>query len=166
MKTITRIAAVVLVALTAACASPTNPNGISKQTGGAVLGGIGGALAGSQFGGGKGQLAMTALGTLLGAYIGSEVGASLDRADQAAMRQAEMRAYQAPLGQRIAWNGANYGSQTGAYGDVTPVRDGMDRQTGAYCREFQTNIHVNGRVETGYGTACRQPDGTWKIVQQ
>jgi surface antigen len=165
MKTITRLAAIVLVALTAACASPSNPNGISKQTGGAVLGGIGGAVAGSFFGKGTGQLVGVAAGTLLGAYIGSEVGASLDRADQAAMQQAEQRAYSAPMGQRVAWNGANYGSQTGAYGDVTPVRDGTDRQTGAYCREFQTNIHVNGRVETGYGTACRQPDGTWKIIQ-
>lgn len=68
----------------AACAQPGGGGGygMSKQTGGAILGGAGGALAGSQFGKGKGQLAATALGTLLGAFIGSEAGASMDRADQ------------------------------------------------------------------------------------
>lgn len=68
----------------AACAQPgSNQWGISKQTGGALLGGAGGALAGAQFGQGKGQLAATAAGTLLGAWLGSEAGSSLDRADQA-----------------------------------------------------------------------------------
>ena len=32
------------------------------------------------------------------------------------------------------------------------------------CREFQQTITVGGRTETAYGTACRQPDGDWKIV--
>ncbi|MCA1906850.1 MAG: glycine zipper 2TM domain-containing protein [Magnetospirillum sp.] len=76
------IAAALVLGLSA-CAQPGgNGFGISKSTGGAILGGAGGALAGSQFGGGKGKLATTALGTLLGAWIGSEAGASMDRADQ------------------------------------------------------------------------------------
>lgn len=81
------VAATLALSLTA-CAQPgSNQWGISKQTGGAVLGGAGGALAGAQFGGGQGQLATTALGTLLGAFLGSEAGASLDRADQAYAQQ-------------------------------------------------------------------------------
>lgn len=72
-----------LVLALSACAQPGgNGFGISKSTGGAILGGAGGALAGSQFGGGKGKIATTALGTLLGAWLGSEAGSSLDRADQ------------------------------------------------------------------------------------
>ncbi|MBI2241855.1 MAG: glycine zipper 2TM domain-containing protein [Magnetospirillum gryphiswaldense] len=76
------VAGAVVLALSA-CAQPGgNGYGFSKSTGGAILGGAGGALAGSQFGGGKGKLAATALGTLLGAWVGSEAGASMDRADQ------------------------------------------------------------------------------------
>jgi len=44
------------------------------------------------------------------------------------------------------------------------VRDGRT-DSGAYCREFQSEIIVGGERETGYGTACRQPDGSWKIVE-
>lgn len=31
-----------------------------------------------------------------------------------------------------------------------------------YCREFTKNIKVNGKLQEAYGTACLQPDGSWK----
>ncbi len=33
-----------------------------------------------------------------------------------------------------------------------------------YCREYQRNVTVGNHVEQSYGTACRQPDGAWKVV--
>jgi surface antigen len=69
-------------------------------------------------------------------------------------------AHQAPLGETIVWNNPD----SGRSGTVTPVRDGSS-SSGLYCREFQQTITVSGRTETAYGTACRQPDGTWKIVE-
>jgi hypothetical protein len=33
------------------------------------------------------------------------------------------------------------------------------------CREYQSTIQVNGQPQPSYGTACLQPDGTWRIVQ-
>jgi surface antigen len=36
--------------------------------------------------------------------------------------------------------------------------------SGQYCREYQTNVTVEGKSEKAHGTACRQPDGSWKIV--
>ncbi len=33
------------------------------------------------------------------------------------------------------------------------------------CRQYQTTIQVNGQPQQSYGTACQQPDGTWRIVQ-
>ena len=59
-------------------------DGPSKQTIGTGLGGIGGGLAGAQFGRGSGNLAATAGGALLGALVGNSIGASLDRADSLA----------------------------------------------------------------------------------
>jgi surface antigen len=35
---------------------------------------------------------------------------------------------------------------------------------GTYCREYQQEITVGGKEQQSYGTACRQPDGTWKIL--
>ncbi|CAA7615071.1 RT0821/Lpp0805 family surface protein [Magnetospirillum sp. UT-4] len=160
------IAAVLALSLSA-CAQPGYNSGggggggmISKQTGGAVLGGVGGALAGSQFGKGKGQLAMTAVGTLLGAFIGSEVGSSLDRADQAYASRAGGQAFEsARSGQSIAWNNPD----SGHYGTITPTRT-FEAAPGQYCREYQQTVSVGGREQQSYGTACRQPDGSWKVM--
>lgn len=33
-----------------------------------------------------------------------------------------------------------------------------------YCREFTKQIYVAGKMQQGYGTACLQPDGDWKVV--
>jgi len=131
----------------------------NKQLAGTGLGAIGGGLAGAQFGKGTGQLWATGAGVLLGALLGSEIGASLDNADRAAAAQAQQRAYNAPIGQTINWNNPN-SRNSGTY---TPIRDGY-ATGGAYCREYQQTIVVGGRTEQGVGTACRQPDGTWKIV--
>lgn len=134
-------------------------NGGTKQTvgtaGGAVLGGI----LGSKVGGGNGQLWATGAGALIGALVGSEIGKSLDRADQNYMGQANQRAHSAPVGETISWNNP----ESGNHGSVTPVRDGQD-SSGRVCREYQQTIYVGGQQETGYGTACQQSDGSWRIV--
>jgi len=46
---------------------------------------------------------------------------------------------------------------------MTPTRT-YQTASGSYCREFTQTIVVGGRTEEGYGTACRQPDGSWQIV--
>jgi len=124
--------------------------------GGAAVGG----LLGSQIGKGSGRLAATAAGVVLGGWLGNEVGASLDKADRLALNGATSRAYTAPVGQQITWNNP----QTGNAGTITPVRDGYAND-GAYCREFQQTITVGGQKQQGYGRACQQPDGSWKIAQ-
>jgi surface antigen len=152
------IPAALLIAALAAGGCAQNAG--QKEAGGAMLGAILGGLLGSQFGKGDGKLATTALGTLAGAAVGSSVGRSMDDVDRMKMRQAERAAYAAPLNETIIWNNPD----TGNHGSVTPVRDGRTN-AGEYCREFQSEIIVGGDLQTGYGTACRQPDGTWKIVE-
>ena len=89
-----KMAALVVVAgLLSACATDSGP----KQGFGTILGGVGGAVAGSQLGKGKGQLVGVAAGTLLGAFLGNEIGKSLDRADQLAMDRAGQQAVGYPL---------------------------------------------------------------------
>lgn len=131
-----------------------------KQTAGTIIGGIGGAVIGSQIGSGSGQLVATALGTFAGALIGADIGKSLDRADQLAMQQAEQQAHSAPIGDQIVWNNPDSGNS----GSVTPVREGTNARSGAYCREYQTKVTIDGREQRAYGTACQQPDGSWQVV--
>jgi len=138
------------------CQTANSPKQTVGTVGGAALGG----LLGSQFGGStEWKMAATGLGVLLGGLVGSEVGRSLDETDRMRMRQASQQAYQAPVGQTITWNNP----QTGNYGSFTPVRDGY-ANTGQYCRQFRTTVTIEGRLEEATGTACRQPDGTWQMV--
>jgi surface antigen len=130
-----------------------------KETAGTLLGGAGGAVLGAQFGSGSGQVLAGIAGGLAGAFLGNQIGQSLDKADQAYAEQASQRAATAPIGDTITWNNPDSGNS----GTYTPVRDGYD-QAGAYCREYQTTVTVGGQVQEAYGTACQQPDGSWKVV--
>lgn len=49
------------------------------------------------------------------------------------------------------------------YGMTIPVKT-LQTATGQPCREFQQAIIIDNREQRGYGTACRQPDGSWQIV--
>jgi surface antigen len=163
--TISRIGmAAFLVVGLAACAAPEDrhPGQVgeaNKTTGGTLLGALGGGLLGSQIGGGTGKLIAVGAGTLLGAFIGHQVGESLDKADANYARGAQDRAHAAPIGQQISWSNP----ESGHSGTITPRREGND-SAGNYCREYQQTVTVGGKTEQAYGTACRQPDGSWKVV--
>jgi hypothetical protein len=36
---------------------------------------------------------------------------------------------------------------------------------GSYCREYSRRTHIGNTVSESYGTACMQPDGSWRVVQ-
>jgi len=149
------VTAVVIVTLFTAACTGHGP----KETVGGLSGAALGGLLGAQFGSGTGKLATTGAGVLIGALVGSQIGKGLDDVDKLKANQAIQGAQVAPLNQTIAWNNP----ETGNSGTVTPVRDGTT-STGAYCREFQQTVTVGGKTEEAYGTACRQPDGSWQIV--
>lgn len=135
----------------------------SKQGFGTFLGAVGGAAIGSAIGDngdGTTHFFAVAAGTLAGAAIGSSIGKSLDEADRMAMernRQIALETY--PSGQTATWHNPDSGN-SGTYQPQPAYQD----KTGAYCREYQQTITIGGKTEEAYGKACRQPDGTWKIV--
>jgi surface antigen len=147
--------------LVSACQNNGNGSsgGMNKENIGTVLGGIGGAVLGAQFGSGTGRLVGVAAGALAGAYLGNQIGSSLDKADRAEMEKASTRATTAPIGQPVSWRNPDSGNS----GTVTPTREGT-ASNGDYCREFQQSVTVGGKTEQAYGTACRQPDGSWKVI--
>jgi surface antigen len=140
--------------------APPGEIGMNKTTGGALVGAAAGGLAGSQFGGGAGKGVATIFGVLAGGLIGSQVGKSLDENDVNYARQTQQQAFEAGRsGQPVSWRNPD----TGDSGTVIP-RPAYP-SNGTQCREFQQNITVGGKTQNAYGTACRQPDGTWKVVQ-
>jgi len=136
----------------------------TKQQTGALFGGAIGGLLGSQFGEGQGKVGAAVAGTILGAALGSEVGKSMDATDEL---KAEKALETSVTGQPTTWVNPDSGSQV----TVTPTRtyyvDENVSPTGeiAPCREFTTEVMVGGQKQDAYGTACRQADGSWKIVQ-
>ena len=97
---------------------------------------------------------------LLGALLGSEVGRSLDKADQAYAAQSYQNTLEAtPTGETTTWVNPDSGNG----GSYTPTKT-YQVDSGQYCREFQQTITVGGQTEDAYGTACREPDGSWRIV--
>ena len=95
--------------------------------------------------------------SLAGGLIGNQLAMQLTCQDQSYLGQSTERSLSS--GQPVSWRNPD----TGNYGEVTPVRT-YNSQSGQYCREFQQTIYVGGKQENGYGTACRQPDGSWRIV--
>jgi surface antigen len=133
--------------------SPTGTNGILGGLGGAVVGG----LLGSTIGGGSGKTLATIGGALAGGLVGNNIATQLSCQDRGFLGNSTERSLN--TGQPVSWRNPD----TGNYGDVTPVRS-YNSNSGQYCREFQQTIYVGGKKQQGYGTACQQPDGSWKIV--
>ncbi|MFP6759187.1 MAG: RT0821/Lpp0805 family surface protein [Alphaproteobacteria bacterium] len=132
----------------------------NKELGGALVGAAVGGLVGSQIGGGTGQMVAVGAGVLLGALLGSEVGRSLDKADEAYAGQLYQNTLEAtPTGETTTWVNPDSGNS----GSYTPTKT-YQADSGQYCREFQQTITVGGQTEDAYGTACREPDGSWRIV--
>ncbi len=123
---------------------------------GAVIGGVGGGVIGSQIGKGSGRTVAIVGGTILGAIVGGGIGDTMDNLDQNCVGQALEHA---PDGQSIKWNSA---AENAKY-QVTPTRS-YQQADGRYCREYRTNATIAGRTQEVYGTSCRQPDGSWKLV--
>lgn len=48
---------------------------------------------------------------------------------------------------------------------VVPASDPYLDGQGRYCREYQSQVTVGGQIQPAYGTACRMPDGAWRIVR-
>lgn len=133
-----------------------------KQNAGTLFGAVGGALIGSAIASHDDQGVGVAMGAAVGAMLGSAVGKSLDDADRAAMGRAQYNAFERnPSGQPSYWSNPDSGHS----GYVTP-RAAVQNSDGQYCREYTQEIIIGGEKHKGYGNACRQPDGTWKIVSE
>jgi surface antigen len=148
----TLVSTILMAFLLMGCES-TGPKTAVGGVGGAAAGGL---LAAALGGSGTG----IAAGAILGGLIGGAIGDRLDAADRAKASIATSQALEsAPSGQSVAWRNPDGGHS----GVVTPTRT-YQTATGQYCREYTQTITIGGERQQSYGTACRQPDGSWKLV--
>jgi len=127
----------------------------NREVIGAVIGGAAGGAIGAQVGKGSDRTVATIGGTIIGVLIGGTIGRSMDEADQACVAQSLERA---PARHEVAWSSAD-----GAHYRVVPLEVYEGRE-GSVCRGYRTTAIVGGRQRRAYGTACRQPDGSWQRV--
>jgi surface antigen len=151
MKSTSRylLAAVAALILIGCNTTPT------KQDKGVMIGAIAGGILGSQVGGGSGQVVATIVGTAAGAMIGGAIGKSMDETDQlhSAAALENVR-----TGVPSSWVNPDTGNQY----VMTPTKT-YDSGVGP-CREYTLDATIGGETEQIYGTACRQADGSWAVV--
>lgn len=128
----------------------------SHEQSGALTGAAVGAAVGSTVGGGRGKALAIWLGVVVGASIGSTVGKYMDEQDR--MKTAEI------LETRRSNTSASWvNPDTQNRYTITPTRT-YEVAEGP-CREFTMDTQIGGKTELVYGTACRQADGSWKIIK-
>jgi surface antigen len=97
---------------------------------------------------------------IAGAAFKGKMASSLNRKDVELMQQCTQQALSlTAAGKKSKWKNP----ASGIEGSVTPQRR-FTNKDGLTCREYQQTVASEGKISTGYKTACRQPDGLWKIV--
>ena len=141
----------------AACADDGT---IRKRDVGMVGGAVGGAIAGNAIGGSDPTARVLGIvaGGLVGAAVGGYLGSLWDDYDR---KQASACLESTPDNKPATWKNPNTNSES----TVTPVNTYYQADN-TPCREFTQTITIDGKPETGRGTACRQPDGTWRMTGQ
>lgn len=157
-RSVSRIAAISLLALSlGACSGDYG----GKETIGTLAGAALGAWAGSAIDDdGSGGVIAVAAGTAIGGLIGNSIGKTMDKVDrqESARTQYQTLEY-AKSGEPGSW----YNPDTGNSGTIV-AKPAYQDDSGKYCREYTQKVVVGGKTEEAYGTACRQADGTWKII--
>lgn len=158
-------------------------NAPAKAGDGEIFGTLGGAalggFIGNQFGHGAGRAVGTGIGVFTGAVLGNSFGRSLDRPSYSyggGYGYGYYPSYYAPS----YYYEQNYVAppappppsvvyvqpQVIEYREREPAHvEGGYVGAGStpYCREFTQQIRIGNDVQESYGTACLQPDGSWRI---
>jgi surface antigen len=154
--------------------------------GGAALGGF----VGAQFGHGAGNLAATGLGAFTGAIIGNSFGRSLEYSRRpysgggysgygysyspyyapGYYYEPNYVAPYAPPPPRVIYvqpNVFEYRAREPAYVEGGYVgassAPAYTPSSSSYCREYTQQIRIGNQIQESYGTACLQPDGSWRV---
>ena len=128
--------------------------------GGVIAGALIGGLLGNAAGGRGGRTGATMAGVVIGGAIGAALTSHLDCEDRSYAYKTYYDGFNSGR-PNSNWQWEN--PDNGHYGDLR-VGDYYNDQDGFRCATYTQQIWVNGSPQAGSGRACRQPDGTWAIV--
>jgi surface antigen len=129
--------------------------GVNSPTG-AIPGANPGVVVGSPVATGAGE---PQLGVIEGGLLSADVGRSLSDGDRNIALQAEYEALEyGRAGQPTGWSNPRSGNRGRVVVGATYEVNRLD------CREYHHRIEIGGRARVVEGTACRQPNGVWRIV--
>ena len=156
------VAVAILIVLITGCAGGGSGfmTGV-EQNKALTIGSLGGAAGGGLLAAAlHANPAGIAAGVILGGLTGGLIGHLVDNKDKEIAAQTTQRALEsAPTGTPLPWQNPSNGHT----GTVEPLRT-YQNTAGSYCREYTDTVTIDGRKQQSYGTACRQPDGSWKNV--
>ena len=165
-KILSTVIMLALATSVSACQSTGVTPQQQAQVGGALLGGLLG------YGLGKGHRNKSKAilgGVIAGAIAGDFIGQKLSAASQQAHTKPVAHTLEySPPGTANSWN--NHDAYQAEQGRVQVTKSyqqprQLGQYEGRYCREFIQEIRVGNQVQQGYGTACRQPDGSWEMIK-
>jgi surface antigen len=178
-------AAALIGSLSSAQAYDRGCRGQGDQALGAIAGAVIGGVIGGQFGNDGDDRAIGAVaGALLGGAAGASAANQSDCNDRYATRSYD--AYQPAYERAPVYRDNRYGYRDDFYNETFETVDPYERvafddphygrgyvepegwyrdKRGRTCRSYTQTIRVDGRRQTAEGTACRNRDGTWRIVE-
>lgn len=127
--------------------------------GGVLIGALIGGLIGNAAGGDHNRGAALA-GVIIGGAVGAKLTSNMDCDDRSYAYRSYYDGFNSGRpGSRYSWrNPAN-----DHRGDIV-VGNYYNDRAGFRCTTFTQRIYIQGRPQVGTGRACRQPDGTWAVV--
>lgn len=135
------------------CRDRPDPAGVLV---GALIGGlIGKAVGGDDHGDGA-----AIAGVILGGVVGAQLSRDLDCEDRSYAYRSYYDGFNSGRpGSRHTWRNP----RSGHYGDVR-IGDYYRDPAGFRCTTFTQTVYIGGRPRMAEGRACRQPDGSWAVV--
>jgi Ni/Co efflux regulator RcnB/surface antigen len=128
---------------------------------GVIIGAVLGGLLGNAAGGRNDSGGATVAGVFAGGAIGAMMSSNLDCDDRSYAYRTYHDGFNAGReNTRYEWKNPQRGDRRGEL----LVRDYYDDPDGFRCATYTQKIYVGGRPQEGSGRACRQPDGSWAMM--
>lgn len=131
------------------------------EVAGTLIGAGVGGLIGNQFGHGGGRDAATVGGVIFGGLIGNSIGSSYDYRNRYYYSAAPATNYPGPVYYQSSYV-PNYVAPPAPRPEELATYNDSEQ---TYCREYTQQVRIDGQIQESYGTACLQPDGSWRVVQ-
>lgn len=103
---------------------------------------------------------MAPIGEVRDSRLGTQIGTSLSPDDLQAAKAAEYRALEyGRSDEEVRWQQGDGSDLRGT------IELGRSYQVNRLdCRDYTNTLFIGGRPQVARGVACREPEGTWRIV--